>query len=272
MTQVWPDLKDKVAIITGGAGTLGSAMADGLAQAGVRIGILSRTPAKVQAKVDQIMASGGQALALPADVLDRQQLETARTKLLDEWGRLDILINCAGGNMRGATITPEQNFFDLSPEDLDRVTALNLKGTVLPTLVFAQSMATQKAGSIINISSMAAQRPLTRIMGYAASKAAIDNFTRWLAVEMAQKFGPGLRVNAVAPGFFIGAQNRSLLLNEDESLTSRGQTIIDHTPMRRFGKPTDLCGVINWLCSDAAAFVTGAVIPIDGGFSAFSGV
>ena len=265
-------LKDKVAVITGGAGVLGSAMASGLAAQGVKIALLGRTESKLKSVAEEIQESGGQAMILVADVLDKAQLVTANEKLLTTWNQLDILINCAGGNKSGATIMPDQNIFDLSLEDLDQVTALNLKGTILPTLVFAESMAKNGKGSIINISSMAAQQPLTRVFGYGMAKAGVDNATKWLAVEMAQKFGPGIRVNAVAPGFFASAQNRSLLYDEAGQLSSRGQTIIDHTPMKRFGNPEELCGIINWLSSDASIFVTGAIIPVDGGFSAFSGV
>ncbi|MEL6274921.1 MAG: SDR family oxidoreductase [Bacteroidota bacterium] len=265
-------LEDKVAIITGGAGVLGSAMARGLAQANVKVAILSRTPGKVAAQVQNIQRGGGEALGLVADVLDRAQLVTCREQVLSVWGKINILINCAGGNKAGATIMPNQTFFDLSLDDFDQVTALNLKGTVLPTLVFGEVMAEQRKGCIINISSMAAQLPLTRVFGYSASKAAVENMTKWLAVEMANKYGPGIRVNAIAPGFFIGEQNRRLLLEEDGSLTARGKTIISQTPMGRFGEPEDLCGAVNWLCSDAANFVTGTVINIDGGFGAFAGV
>lgn len=266
------DLDGQVAVITGGAGVLGSAMAKGLAAAGVKVGILSRTQSKVEAVVAQIEEMGGTAMALAADVLDKTQLEAAKDKLVAQWGRIDILVNAAGGNMSGATIMPSQTIFDLSMSDFDKVTDLNLKGTVLPTVVMGEVMAKQKSGSIVNISSMAAQRTITRVVGYSASKAAIDNFTRWMAVEMALKFGEGIRVNAIAPGFFVGEQNRRLLLNEDNTLTSRGQTIIDHTPMKRFGEPEELCGAMNWLCSQGAKFVTGIVIPVDGGFSAFSGI
>jgi len=266
------DLDGQVAVITGGAGVLGSAMAKGLAAAGVKVAILSRTLSKVEAVVAQIEEMGGTAMALAADVLEKTQLEAAKDKLVETWGRIDILVNAAGGNMPGATIMPSQTIFDLSMSDFDKVTDLNLKGTVLPTVVMGEVMAKQGTGSIVNISSMAAQRTITRVVGYSASKAAIDNFTRWMAVEMALKFGEGIRVNAIAPGFFVGEQNRRLLLNEDNTLTSRGQTIIDHTPMKRFGEPEELCGAMNWLCSQGAKFVTGIVIPVDGGFSAFSGI
>lgn len=266
------DVTGKVAIITGGAGVLGGAMASGLAEAGAKVAILGRTADKVQAKVAEIQEDGGEAMALIADVLNQQQLEQARDKVLEKWGQIDILLNVAGGNRAGATIAPEQNFFDLSMSDFDQVVALNLKGTVLPTYIFAQEMAKQGQGSIVNISSLTAQQPFTRVVGYSAAKAAIDNFTKWLAVEMASKYGAGIRVNAIAPGVFIGEQNRNLLLDQQQNLTARGKTIIDHTPMRRFGEPEELAGTTIWLCSDAASFVTGIVVLVDGGFSAFSGV
>jgi len=266
------DLNGKVAIITGGAGVLGGAMAEGLAKAGAKVGILSRTKSKVDKKVKEIKKNGGESVALVADVLDEKQLVAAKKKVIKKWGQIDILINCAGGNMKGATIMPDQNIFDLSMEDFTKVTDLNLKGTVLPTMVFAQAMTKEKKGCIINISSMAAQQAITRVVGYSASKAAIDNFTKWMAVEMALKFGEGIRVNAIAPGFFIADQNRRLLTNEDGSLTARGKTIINETPMRRFGEPKELVGTLLWLCSDASRFITGIIDPVDGGFSAFSGV
>ena len=266
------NLKNKVAVITGGNGVLGGAIAKGLARNGVRVGILGRSEDTVNERVDEIKEAGGEALALVADVLDEEKLVSAKEKIVREFGPIDILVNAAGGNMKGAVITPDQSIFDLNIDDLDKVGDLNFKGTVLPTLVFSKAMTEAGKGSIINISSMAAQRALTRVMGYAASKAAIDNFTKWLAVEMNSKYGDGIRVNAIAPGFFIGEQNRSLLLNDDGSLTSRGETIISQTPMKRFGKPEELQGVANWLASDESSFVTGTIIPVDGGFGAFSGV
>ncbi|MEM8886854.1 MAG: SDR family oxidoreductase [Bacteroidota bacterium] len=265
-------LVSKTAIVTGGAGVLGGAMALGLAKAGVKVGILGRNAAKIQAKVEEIEAAGGKALGLQADVLNKTELEQAKDKILDQWQRIDILVNAAGGNMKGATIMPDQDIFDLSLDDFTRVTDLNLKGTLLPSLVFGKSMAENKSGCIVNISSMAAQQALTRVVGYSASKAAIDNFTKWMAVEMAHKFGPKVRVNAIAPGFFIGEQNRKLLLQEDGSLTARGKTIIDQTPMKRFGEPEELISTLLWLCEDASSFVSGIIVPVDGGFSAFSGV
>lgn len=266
------DLKGKVAVITGGNGVLGGAIAKGFARKGAKVGILGRSEKTVKDRVSEIKEEGGQAIALVADVLDKEKLISAKETIEKEFGTIDILVNAAGGNMKGATITPEQTIFDLDLDDFDKVSQLNLKGSVLPTIIFGKAMAEHKKGSIINISSMAAERALTRVMGYSSAKAAIDNFTKWLAVEMAQKYGDGIRVNAIAPGFFIGEQNRDLLLNQDGSLTSRGETIVNQTPMNRFGKPEELQGVANWLASDDSSFVTGIVVPVDGGFGAFSGV
>ncbi len=264
--------KEKVAIITGGAGALGGAMAKGLALEGVKIAILGRTAITVQNKANEIKAAGGEVIGVVADVLDKNQLIKAREEVMQKWGKIDILINAAGGNMKGATIMPEDSFFDMNMDDFDSVTKLNVNGTVLPTQVFGEQMSKQGEGSIINISSMAAQQALTRVLGYSTSKAAIDIFTKWLAVEMAQKHSEKIRVNAIAPGFFIGEQNRRLLLNEDGSLTARGKTIIANTPMKRFGEAEELLSTLLWLCSDTSSFVTGIVVPVDGGFSAFSGV
>ena len=265
-------LEGQVAVITGGTGVLGGAMARGLAQAGARVGVLGRRREQAEAVVTDIESLGGVGMALPADVLDRQQLEAARDAVLSQWGRLDILVNAAGGNMPSATLPPGQSFFSLPVEGMQPVIALNLNGTLLPIQVFGQAMGQAQKGCIVNISSMAAQRALTRVVGYGVAKAAVDNATRWLAVELARSFGGGIRVNAIAPGFFIGDQNRSLLLNEDGTLTARGQTIIDHTPAGRFGEPDELISTLIWLCSPGASFVNGIVVPVDGGFSAFSGV
>ena len=265
-------LAGKVAVVTGATGVLGGAMAHGLAQAGAQVAILGRRAERAAQVADAIRAAGGQAMPLPADVLDPSQLESAAAALLDAWGRVDILINAAGGNLPGATVVGDFTFFDLTRAAFDQVMALNLTGSLLPSQVFGQVMVQQGGGSIVNISSMAAQRPLTRVIGYAAAKAAVDNYTRWLAVELATKYSPRLRVNAIAPGFFLGEQNRGMLLNADGSLTPRGQLIVDHTPMGRFGEPGELVGTAIWLCSDAAAFVTGIVVPVDGGYSAFGGV
>lgn len=266
------DLSGKVAIVTGGTGVLGGAMAKGLAGAGAKVGILGRNEESADENVKEINDEGGKAIPLLADVLVESELEAARDKVLDQWGQIDVLINAAGGNMEGAIINPDESFMDLDDEAMERVMDLNFMGTYHPTKIFGENMIENKSGSIIHISSMAADRAITRVMGYSAAKAAIDNFTKTLATEMALKYGDGLRVNAIAPGFFIGEQNRDLLLNGDGSLTDRGQTIVDNTPMKRFGKKEELIGTAIWLASDASKFVTGTVIPVDGGFSAYSGV
>lgn len=272
MSNTLFSLAGKVAVVTGGTGVLGSAMAGGLATAGARVGILGRRAETAQQVVAEIEARGGQALPLPADVLEPEQLHRAREAVIEAWGQIDILINAAGGNVAAATVFGDLSFFDLAQKAVDQVTQLNFTGTLLPCQIFGEVMVERGHGSIINISSMAAQRAMTRVVGYSAAKAAIDNFTRWLAVELATKYGEGLRVNAIAPGFFIGEQNRQLLLNEDGSLTDRGRIIINNTPMGRFGEPEALVGTAVWLAGDASRFVTGAVVPVDGGFSAFSGV
>lgn len=268
-------LSGKVAVVTGATGVLGGAMARGLSQAGARVGVLGRREERAKEVAAELSGTGAEAMALPADVLDRGQLEAARDAALGRWGGVDVLVNAAGGNVAGATVGEEDSFFGLPTEAFGHVLDLNLLGTVLPTQVFGEAMVRgdgEAEGSIINVSSMAAQRPLTRVVGYAAAKAAVENLTRWLAVELARKHGSGLRVNAVAPGFFLGDQNRALLTNEDGSLTDRGRTIIEHTPAGRFGEPGDLIGAVVWLCGPGAAFVNGVVIPVDGGFSAFGGV
>lgn len=264
--------KDKVAIITGGSGVLGGAIAKGLASEGIKVVILGRTNKTIISRVNEITTVGGAAIGIVANVLNRDSLEKAKEEIVKSYGKIDILINAAGGNVKGATIQPDEDFFDMDMNDFDAVTNLNLKGTILPTLIFGKEMTKQQNGCIINISSIAAQQVLTRVVGYSASKAAIENFTKWLAVEMAQKLSSNLRVNAIAPGFFIGEQNRDLLLNNDGSLTQRGATIIANTPMKRFGKEEELISTALWLCSDASSFVTGIVVHVDGGFSAFSGV
>ena len=265
-------LDGQVAIVTGGTGVLGGAMARGLAGAGAKVGVLGRREAQAQEVVAAIEEAGGEGLALPADVLQKAQLESARDAVMERWGRIDILVNAAGGNVPGATLSGDTTFFDLPQEALEQVVALNFTGTLLPCQVFGAVMAEQKSGSIVNISSMAAQRAITRVVGYAAAKAAVDNLTAWLATELARSYGAGLRVNAIAPGFFIGEQNRRLLLDENDQLTTRGQTIINHTPAGRFGEPDELISTLIWLCGPGARFVNGVVVPVDGGFSAFSGV
>jgi NAD(P)-dependent dehydrogenase (short-subunit alcohol dehydrogenase family) len=228
------------------------------------------TDAEAATAVNEIIKNGGKSFPVTANVLNKESLEQVRDFILKEYGRLDILINAAGGNMPGATIGTDQAIYDMQLGDLQKVLDLNIIGTMLPSQVFSAIFAKQKSGIIINISSASAQRPLTRVVGYSASKAAIDNFTKWMAVEMGTKFGEGIRVNAIAPGFFIGAQNRALLLTPEGNLTPRGEKIIEMTPMKRFGVPEDLDGVLMFLCSDASKFVTGIVINVDGGFGVSS--
>jgi NAD(P)-dependent dehydrogenase (short-subunit alcohol dehydrogenase family) len=266
------DLKGKTIVITGGTGILGHAMAKGVASAGASVVILGRRKDAAERITAEIRDAGGKAISVLADVLNRQQLVEARTVIKNELGPVDVLVNAAGGNIAGAVIAPEKTFFDLSIEAFREVVDLNLLGTVLPTQVFTADMAERKKGVVINIASMAAFRPITRVVGYAASKAAVGNFTQWLAIEMAKKFGEGIRVNAISPGFFLTEQNKNLLTNSDGSYTARGQAAINQTPFARFGRPEELIGTLIWLCSDASAFVTGVNIPVDGGFNVFSGV
>lgn len=266
------NLENKTAVITGGSGILGTEMAKGLLNAKVNAVILGTNEEKLKRKVEILNKVSENVIGLKCNVLDEQSIKDVNDKILDKFGKIDILINAAGGNMPGATIGTEQNIFDLKIDEFKKVTDLNLNGTIIPTLIFTKSMVEEKKGSIINISSMASFRAITRVVGYSAAKAAIDNFTKWIAVEIAHKFGSGIRANAIAPGFLLTDQNRTLLTNEDQSLTQRGKTIINMTPFKRFGTPDELIGTVLWLASDASKFVTGTVIPVDGGFSAFSGV
>ena len=247
-------------------------MADHLADAGVRVAVLGHRRPPAEEKARALRERGSDALALVADVLDETQLRAAKDRVLDEWGRLDILINAAGGNVAEARTGDGTTIFDLTKDAFRRVVELNLDGTVLPTLVFGEVMAEAGRGSIINISSMAAHQAITEVAGYSVAKAGVENFTQWMAVEMAREFGEGVRVNAIAPGFFIAKQNEDVMLNPDGSYTERTQTVLRNTPMGRLGTPDELGGTVHWLCSDAASFVTGVVIPVDGGFHAFSGV
>ncbi len=265
-------LKGKVSVVTGGTGVLGGAMAIALAKAGAKVAVLGRNQEKLNEMVQTISKDGGEALALSADVTKTEELQQANEKLMQKWGRIDILINGAGGNMPGAVVKPEQTIYDLSEDAIRKIVELNYLGTVLPTQIFSKNMSERKEGVIINISSVAASKPLSRVMGYASSKAAIENYTQWLSGEMAAKFGEGIRVNAIAPGFFLTEQNRELLTNKDGSLTERGQQILSQTPFKRFGNPEDLNGTLIWLCSDASRFVTGAIIPVDGGYCAYGGI
>lgn len=265
-------LAGKTAVVTGGTGVLGASMVKGLARAGARVVVLGRRKDIAELRAADILNAGGQAIGIAADVLDAAQLEAANDQIIKEFGTIDILVNAAGGNLAGAVIPPDKTFFDLRMEDFNQVMDLNVMGTVLPTKVFATDMARRKKGVVINIASMASFRPITRVVGYAAAKAAIENFTQWLAVEMAKKYGEGIRVNAISPGFFLTDQNRSLLTNPDGSYTARGQAAIQQTPFGRFGRPDELIGTLIWLCSDASAFVTGVNVPVDGGFNVFCGV
>lgn len=265
-------VENKVVVITGGTGVLGSVMTKALAERGAKMVIVGRRMEAGNKLVSEIEKADGVAIAVRADVLNRDDLETVKKETLSKFGTIDILINAAGGNMPGATIPPDKTFFDLDPKAFQQVVDLNLLGSVLPSQVLGEVMAKNKKGIIINISSMAAYKPITRVVGYSAAKAAIDNFTQWLAVEMAKKVGEGIRVNAIAPGFFITEQNRTLLTNPDGSLTARGKSVIAQTPFARFGEPDELIGALIWLCSDASKFVTGVTVPVDGGFTSFFGV
>lgn len=267
------DLSGKVAVLTGAGGVLIGAMARELAARGVRVAALDLSLELAERTADEIRQAGGEALAVQANVLEPASLKAAAGAVVARWGRVDVLINGAGGNRKDATVSPDLAFFDLPPEALRFVMDLNLLGTILPSQVFGRLMAERREGVIVNISSMSANRALTRVLGYSAAKAAVNNFTQWLAVHLAQDCAPGLRVNAIAPGFFETAQNKFLLRDEKTGeLTERGRKIIDHTPMGRFGVPADLLGALVWLLSPSASFVTGIVVPVDGGFSAFSGV
>ncbi|ABV33390.1 MULTISPECIES: SDR family oxidoreductase [Pseudothermotoga] len=265
-------LEEKVVVITGGAGILGSAIGTGLANFGAKIALCDIKNAETRA--EEISKNGAIVKGYYMDALDVESIRKTSEIILNDFGKVDVLINAAGGNMPQATTSAEMSFFDLPMDALQKVVSLNLfGGAILPSQIFGRFMAkNQEGGSIINISSMAAFRPLTRTVGYSAAKAAVSNFTQWLAVHFAMEYNKKLRVNAIAPGFFLTEQNRYLLLDERGNLTQRGKAIIDHTPMGRFGDPEDLIGVCVWLASDASKFVTGAIIPVDGGFNAYSGV
>jgi NAD(P)-dependent dehydrogenase (short-subunit alcohol dehydrogenase family) len=266
------DISGRVVVVTGATGVLAGSAARYFASQGANVVFLGRDQAKLDKALAETKGLAGQTIGFSCDVLDTAGLEKVRDEIVAKFGRVDALINAAGGNQPGATITPEKTFLDLDMGAYRQVLGLNLDGTVVPSLVFAKTFAAQKRGNIINFSSMAAAQAITRVIGYSNAKAAVDNFTKWLAVELANKFGAGLRVNAVAPGFFVADQNRRLLLNEDGTPTARGQTVLTKTPFKRFGEAAELHGALHFLLSDASAFVTGTVIPVDGGFSCFSGV
>jgi NAD(P)-dependent dehydrogenase (short-subunit alcohol dehydrogenase family) len=267
-------LSGRVAVVTGGSGALGGAIARGLAQAGARVAVLARRRGPIDALVETIDCEGGEALGIEADVTERAQLENACERVLEHWGRVDVLVNAAGGNIPQATVSETRSFFDLTAEDFELAVRLNLLGTVLPSQVFARAMSEGEAQgrSIVNISSLTARRPASRVVAYAAAKAGVENFTRWLAVELARHYGERIRVNAIAPGFFLAEQNRSLLLDADGGLTERGRKIAQATPAGRFGAPDELVSTVLWLVGPGASFVNGTVATVDGGMDAFSGV
>jgi len=267
------DFSGKTAVVTGGAGVLCAAMCRALADAGAKVAVLDLNAEAAESLAAEIRANSGEAVGVACNVLERASIETSAQAVVSKYSHVDILINGAGGNKPAASTNAEQHFFDLPSDALRWVFDLNLMGTILPSQVYGKLMAEQKSGVILNISSMNAIRPLTRIAAYSAAKAGVSNFTQWLAVHMAQEYAPGIRVNAIAPGFFLTEQNRFLLTDKDSGeLTPRGSSVINHTPMARFGAPEDLIGTVLWLLSPAASFVTGVVVPVDGGFSAFSGV
>jgi NAD(P)-dependent dehydrogenase (short-subunit alcohol dehydrogenase family) len=266
-------IRGQVAVITGGAGVLCRAMAKALAAAGAKIAVLDLAEEPARKLADEIKSTGGEAIGVPCNVLDRASVDAAVETVVKAFERVDVLVNGAGGNKPQATTSPEKLFFDLPADAVQWVFNLNFIGTLLPSQVFGRLMAQQRSGVIINVSSMNAFRPLTRIPAYSGAKAAVSNFTQWLAVHLAQEYSPAIRVNAIAPGFFLTDQNRFLLTDATTGeLTPRGKQIISHTPQARFGTPDDLLGALLWLVSPSAAFVTGIVVPVDGGFSAYSGV
>jgi len=264
------DIRKRVIVITGGTGILGSVIASYLANEGASVVILGRREDAGDSLVRKIEKNGGEALFLQTDVINESLLVQNRETILTRYGRIDALLNAAGGNMAGANIQPENTFFDLDMDQFDEVVRLNLTGSVLPSQVFLKPMVEQQKGNIINFSSMAAFRPMTRVVGYAAAKAGITNFTQFLANEVATKFGERIRVNAIASGFFLTEQNRDLLTNPDGSYTQRGEDVIRQTPFKRMGQPEELCGTTHYLLSDASSFVTGTTITVDGGFNAFA--
>lgn len=267
------DLHDTIAVVTGGSGSLGAALSRGLAAAGAQVVIVSRRAETAAPVIEQIRADGGQAMHIVCDIGDRTAIQAAAAEIDATIGPVTILVNGAGGNQPAATTAPDRLFFDLDADAMKQVFDLNFSSTLDCCQIFGRTMAARGQGCIVNIASMAALRPLTRVVAYSAAKAAVVNLTQWLAVHMAQEYSPHIRVNALAPGFFLAEQNRALLLDATTGeLTPRGQTIVAHTPLARLGQPDDLVGALLWLVSPAAAFVTGVVVPVDGGFAAFGGV
>lgn len=272
MFETMPADSIKTVVITGGTGILGSSMVGALLKAGMQVILIGRNKEKIDHSIRYYSDYKDKITGFLADVTDRVSLEKAMFLIDQKYPKIDILINAAGGNVKGAVIAPDADFFDMDMHAFDEVVRLNLYGTVLPVLVFGKKMAQQGKGCIINISSVAASKPLTRVVGYASAKASIENFTRWLAVELSTKYSPHIRVNAIAPGFFLTEQNKTLLMDENGAYTERAKSILQHTPMNRLGQPEDLHSTLLWLCDDASSFVTGIVVPVDGGFNAFSGV
>lgn len=263
-------VKDNVVVITGGTGVLGACIGEYLALQGAKVVLMGRRKDEGERLVEQIKAKGGEACFLVTDVMNPKVVQANCDEIMARYGRVDALLNAAGGNMPGATIAPDKTFFDVDISQFEKVLNVNLTGTVIPTQIFLKPMVEAGKGALVNFSSMAAFRPMTRVLGYAAAKAGISNFTAFLANEVATKFTSKIRVNAIAPGFFLTNQNRALLTNEDGTLTQRGEDVIRQTPFKRFGKPEELCGTIQYLISDAASFVTGTVAVVDGGFNAFA--
>lgn len=265
-------LKDKVIVVTGGTGILGKAFIDAIVEAGGIVGILGRNEKVANERADEINKNGGKAIALIADAMNEEQLIAARDKVLAAYGKIDGLVNAAGGNMPDGVLLPEQDIFDMKMDGMKTVLDLNLWGTLIPTQVFGKAIAETGRGSIVNISSMNSKRAITRVLGYNMGKAAVDCYTQWFAVELANRYGDKIRMNALAPGFFLTEQNRNLLTTPDGGYTARGGAVIQQTPFKRFGNPDELKGALVWLLSDASQFVTGAMICVDGGFSVFGGV
>src|SRR3954469_10061001 len=265
-------LKDKSIVVTGGTGILGDAFVNGIVEAGGAVGILGRKEAVAEDRASAINAKGGKAVALVADVLDEKQLITAKEKMLKAFGKIDGLVNGAGGNMPEGVLQPEDDIFKMNVDGMKKVMDINLWGTLIPTQIFGEAIAKSGRGSIVNISSMNSKRAITKVLGYNMGKAAVDCYTQWFAVELANRYGDAIRMNALAPGFFLTEQNRNLLTTSDGGFTPRGELVIKQTPFKRFGHPDELIGALVWLLSDASAFVTGSMICVDGGFSIFGGV
>jgi NAD(P)-dependent dehydrogenase (short-subunit alcohol dehydrogenase family) len=265
-------LKDKVIVVTGGTGILGNSFVNAIVEAGGAVGILGRNAEIANSRADAINKNGGKAIALIADAMDEEQLIAARTKIIAAFGKIDGLVNAAGGNMPDGVLQPEESVFKMKMDGMKKVLDLNLWGTLIPTQIFGEAIADTGRGSIVNISSMNSKKAVTKVLGYNMGKAAVDCYTQWFAVELANRYGDKIRMNALAPGFFLTEQNRNLLTTPDGGFTPRGQSVIKQTPFKRFGDPDELKGALVWLLSDASQFVTGAMICVDGGFSIFSGV